>query len=91
MERINAGDIVQHFKKETVDNGDPNVYTYKVLCITAREVDNYERVVVYEALYDLGDVKRGDVFVRKYNEFMSPVDTEKYPNIEQVYRFEKLF
>ena len=46
-ERIEAGDIVRHFKKETIDNGDPNVYTYKVLCTDARETDNYERVVVY--------------------------------------------
>ena len=91
MERFKAGDIVRHFKKETIDNGDPNVYTYKVLCVTAREVDNYERVVVYESLYDLGDVKRGDVFVRRYDEFVSLVDTEKYPNISQLYRFEKLF
>ena len=90
-ETIEAGDIVRHFKKETIDNGDPNVYTYKVLCTDARETDNYERVVVYEALYDLNDVKRGDVFVRKYDEFMSIVDREKYPNIKQKFRFEIIY
>ena len=88
-ERIKNGDIVRHFKKETCDNTDPNTYLYKVLDTNAREVDNYERVVVYEALYDNGSmVHRGNVFVRRYDEFMSEVDHDKYPNIKQKYRFE---
>lgn len=87
--RIKNGDIVQHFKRETVTNGDPNAYLYKVIDVNAREVDNYTRVVVYEALYDNGDiVKHGNVFVRNYEEFMSEVDRNKYPDIKQKYRFE---
>ena len=45
----------------------------------------------YYELYDLNDVKRGDVFVRKYDEFMSIVDREKYPNIKQKFRFEIIY
>ena len=87
--RIKNGDIVKHFKAETVNCTDPNVYLYKVIDINAREVDNFNRVVVYEALYDNGDiVKHGNVFVRNYDEFMSEVDRNKYPNIKQKYRFE---
>lgn len=86
---IKNGDIVRHFKKETMDNSDPNIYLYKVIDINARNTDNYERVVVYEALYNHGDkVKIGNVFVRKYDEFMSEVDHVKYPDIVQKYRFE---
>lgn len=87
--RIKNGDIVRHFKKETCDNKDPNTYLYKVIDTNAREVDNYKKVVVYEALYDNGDiVHHGNVFVRKYDEFMSEVDHVKYPDIKQKYRFE---
>lgn len=91
MERIKNGDIVTHFKKDMCE--DKNAYTYKVLETKARETDNYERMVVYMALYDKDDVHRGDVFTRKYDEFMSEVDrvkypTDKYPSIKQKYRFE---
>ena len=89
-QRIKDNDIVRHFKKETVDNSDPNQYLYKVLCTNARETDNYERQVVYMALYTRGDVKAGDIFVRDYDEFMSEVDRKKYPNIKQRFRFEPI-
>lgn len=88
-ERIKNGDIVRHFKKELCTNADANLYLYKVLDMDARETDNYERVVVYEALYSNNRmVKHGQVFVRKYDEFISEVDHVKYPNIKQKYRFE---
>ena len=38
--------------------------------------------VVYKTLY--GD----KTYIREFNEFMSPVDKEKYPNIKQYWRFE---
>ena len=81
-ERIKNGNIVRHFKKE-INAGSPMSYTYQVIDINARETDNYERVVIYKALYG-----GGDFFVRKYDEFMSEVDHNKYPNIKQKYRFE---
>ncbi|WP_304817979.1 DUF1653 domain-containing protein [Faecalibaculum rodentium] len=45
--------------------------------------DNMEQMVVYE------DEKTGTMWVRKKEEFLSPVDTEKYPNANQFYRFEE--
>ena len=87
--RIKNGDIVRHFKKETTDGSNPYQYLYRVINTDARETDNYNRVVVNEALYDNGEgVKVGDIFVRRYEEFMSEVDHVKYPNIKQKYRFE---
>ena len=38
--------------------------------------------VVYKTLYD------DKTYIREFNEFMSPVDKEKYPNIKQYWRFE---
>ena len=54
---------------------------YKVLGY-ASHVDG-GRVVIYMALY--GEYK---TYVREYSEFMSKVDRNKYPNVEQLYRFE---
>jgi hypothetical protein len=42
-------------------------------------------MVVYKALY--GD---GKIWVRDYEMFTSKVDKEKYPDVTQEYRFEKI-
>ena len=42
-----------------------------------------EEVVVYEALYG-----KHLIWTRPYNMFNSLVDKEKYPDVEQTYRFE---
>lgn len=81
VRNINAGDIVQHFKRETVVS--QNEYLYKILCI-AKHTEKDEYMVVYQALY--GDFK---IYARPYDMFMSEVDHEKYPDIKQKYRFEK--
>ncbi len=49
----------------------------------ATDTDTGEMMVVYE------DEKTGTMWVRKKEEFLSPVDTEKYPNANQFYRFEE--
>ena len=45
--------------------------------------ENLKKLVIYEALY--GDHK---IWVRPYDMFVSKIDKEKYPDINQEYRFE---
>lgn len=42
-----------------------------------------EKMVAYRALYG-----EGKLWCRPYDDFLSRVDHEKYPSIEQKYRFE---
>lgn len=87
-ERLKVGDIVKHFKRETLDNPG-SLYIYKILNI-AENTESHERLVIYQAMYenDAMNVHFG-VYARPYDMFMSEVDHEKYPNIKQKYRFEK--
>lgn len=94
--RLQKGDIVKHFKYETLSDEAraAGVYTYEILETDAMHTETKESLVVYKALYD-GDafglhVKKGQAFVRPSEMFFSEVDHEKYPEIKQKYRFEKL-
>lgn len=81
-------DIVQHFKRETLGNPG-NIYLYKILAF-ARHSETGDMLVIYQALYE--SMEMGvfyDVFARPYDMFMGKVDKEKYPDIQQEYRFEK--
>ena len=84
--RLHAGDVVRHFKRETVteDEAKANKYLYKIVAI-AEHTETKEMMVVYQALY--GDFR---MYVRPYEMFMGKVDHDKYPNIRQKYRFEKI-
>lgn len=87
MGRLKKGDIVQHFKRETLENpGD--LYLYRILDF-ATHTETKERLVIYQALYenDAMGVHFG-VYARPYDMFMSEVDHEKYTDIRQKYRFE---
>ncbi len=78
------GDIVRHFKRETLSPEDYNAnkYLYKIIGV-AEHTETKEKMMVYQALYgDFG------TYVRPYEMFVSEVDKEKYPDIEQKYRFE---
>lgn len=92
--RIHKGDIVSHFKRETltirqIEDND-NLYMYEVMDF-ARHTETGELLVIYKALYDgepIGcDVHSGDIFARPFDMFMSEVDHKKYPNIKVKYRF----
>ena len=65
------GDVYQHFKGNK----------YQVTAI-AYDAETEEKCVVYQALY--GEFK---TFIRKYDEFISEVDREKYPQVGYRYRF----
>ena len=76
-----VGDIVRHFKRETVDPATDR-YLYMIVG-TATHSETGEQMMVYSPLY--GD---GGLFVRPLDMFLSEVDHEKYPDIRQKYRFE---
>ena len=70
---MHMGDIVRHFKRETVANPTTE-YLYKILAF-AEHTETGEKLV--------------DKYMRMgYAMFMSEVDREKYPAIKQKYRFE---
>ena len=80
MERtIEIGKKYRHFKGKL----------YKVLDIVYDSESNndeeYKKVVIYQALY--GDNLK---WARPYDMFNSLVDREKYPDVEQEYRFEEV-
>lgn len=80
---IHVGDIVQHFKREWV-SAQTSEYLYKVLAF-AQHTETGERLVIYQAMYT-----PFKICARPYAMFMSEVDHEKYPDVKQKYRFEKI-
>lgn len=81
MERYKIGDIVQHFKRENVDQNSSE-YLYKILAF-ASHTETDEKLVIYQALYS-----PFKTYARPYNMFIGEVDKEKYPDVKQRYRFE---
>ena len=74
QERLNEGDVVRHFK---------GLY-YKIISTNVKHTESGERFVCYKSLYD------DNYYVRPYDMFMSKVDTDKYPNVDQTFRFENI-
>lgn len=87
--KVEAGDVVQHFKRETVKDKEHSTEYLYIIEAIATHTETGEKLVVYRALYknDENGV-HFNVFARPYDMFMSEVDHEKYPDIKQKYRFE---
>jgi len=77
MRQIKVGEVYRHFKG----------HLYVVLDII-NDADSIgsqlKKVVIYQ---ELGH--KHLKWARKYDDFTSKVDKEKYPNVKQKYRFEK--
>lgn len=84
-EQIKYGDIVRHFKYETLSEEEKkqNKYLYCVKGM-AEHTETGERLVIYQAMYP-----PFQTYVRPLEMFCSKVDRVKYPNIKQEYRLEK--
>ena len=89
--KFNPGDIVKHFKREQCEANEPallteepNMYYYMFRRI-ATHTETGEKLAIYEAMY-----APFETYARPLDMFMSEVDHEKYPDIKQVYRLEKV-
>jgi hypothetical protein len=76
------GTIVRHFKRETIRNPGINDYLYEIVGL-AEHTESKENMMIYRALYG-----SGKLYARPLDMFMSEVDHNKYPSIQQKYRFE---
>jgi hypothetical protein len=89
--RFKPGDIVKHFKRETISEEDllkdPMKYLYLIIG-TSRHTETGEEMVIYKPLYDVETMHGVDFAARPLEMFLSEVDHVKYPNIKQKYRFE---
>ena len=77
------GDIVKHFKRETVSDLRSNDYLYKIVG-EAKHTETDEPLIIYRALY--GERK---LIIANSMLLITSLDKEKYPDISQKYRFEK--
>lgn len=85
---FSPGDIVQHFKRELITGDKGTKYLYEIIGF-AQHTETGEVTVIYKSLYDHSYIGTNTKLCsRPLDMFMSKVDHNKYPNINQKYRFE---
>lgn len=72
MRKLKINGIYKHFK------GD-----YYLVVDVAKDSETKEELVVYRCLYG-----ENNLWVRPLNMFLGEVDHDKYPDVDQQYRFE---
>ena len=82
---MKLGDIVRHFKWETISEEErkQNKYLYCIKDI-AQHTETGDVLVIYQAMYT-----PFQTYARPLEMFCEEVDHKKYPDIKQKYRFEK--
>ena len=71
LRKVKINGVYRHFKGK-----------YYIVEDIGIDSETLEEKVIYRALYD--DNK---LWIRPLNDFLSKVDKEKYPNVEEKYRF----
>ena len=74
MNKLVIGGIYKHFKW----------HVYKIIAV-ARDAEDLSEKIVYQSVNNLEDI-----WVRDKEEFLSLVDREKYPEVNQEFRFQLL-
>lgn len=72
--KIKLNSIYKHFKG--------NLYLVEDIAIDS---ETQKQMVIYRGLYD-----NCPLYVRELDMFLSEVDTKKYPDVKQKYRFEEI-
>ena len=80
---FHSGDIIKHFKYETVspEDREKNLYLYELIDL-AYDTNKETEVVIYKALYS-----PFMIYTRELFDFLDEVDYKKYPDIKQKYKF----
>lgn len=80
---MQRGDIVRHFKWETISEEErrQNKYLYCIKDI-AEHSETGDTLIIYQAMY-----LPFKTYARPLEMFCEEVDRKKYPNIKQKYRF----